>query len=65
MEEVKAKVINNFNDRITKKLCKKGDIISLSNERYKELLAKGFIEEYKEKKTKAKETKEKEEAKED
>lgn len=62
MEEVKAKVINNFNDRITKKLCKKGDIISLSNERYKELLAKGFIEEYKEKKSKAKE---KEEVKED
>lgn len=62
MEEVKAKVINNFNDRITKKLCKKGDIISLSNERYKELLAKGFIEEYKEKKPKAKE---KEEVKED
>ena len=62
MEELKAKVINNFNDRITKKLCKKGDIISLSNERYKELLAKGFIEEYKEKKPKVKE---KEEVKED
>ena len=62
MEEVKAKVINDFNDRITKKLCKKGDIISLSNERYKELLAKGFIEEYKEKKPKVKE---KEEVKED
>ena len=31
MEEVKAKVINDFNDRITKKLCKKGDIISISN----------------------------------
>lgn len=64
MEELKAKVINNFNDRITKKLCKKGDIISLSNERYKELLAKGFIEEYKEKKPKVKE-KEEEEVKED
>ena len=62
MEEVKAKVINDFNDRITKKLCKKGDIISLSNERYKELLVKGFIEEYKEKKPKLKE---KEEVKED
>lgn len=62
MEKVKAKVINDFNDRITKKLCKKGDIISLSNERYKELLVKGFIEEYKEKKPKLKE---KEEVKED
>lgn len=34
---MKVKVLRNFRDKYTKKLCKKGQIIDVTNERYKEI----------------------------
>ena len=43
--EVKTKVKNNFNDKITNITYEKDEDIILDRARYEELLSKGFVEE--------------------
>lgn len=59
---IKARVKEDFNDKENKfKYCKKGTMFVCTEERYKELYFKGFLEEGKEIKEKNKEEELKEE----